>query len=75
MVLAFMEFAVAGQNAGEGPHYFLVQSPYFMNLLKDILRFFNTGELSFPASETLETMRLRDAIIKGKSRLGEWLDI
>lgn len=75
MVLAFMEFAVAGQNAGEGPHYFLVQYPYFMNLLKDILRFFNTGELSFPASETLETMRLRDAIIKGKSRLGEWLDI
>ncbi|MBQ3506736.1 MAG: Gfo/Idh/MocA family oxidoreductase [Clostridia bacterium] len=75
MIFASMAFAVSGQSAVGGSNYLPCQSPYFMNLLKDILRFFKTGELSFPAWETLEVMRIREAIIKGKDKLGEWITL
>lgn len=75
MIFANMSFAVSGQSAVGGSNYLTASSPYFMNLLKDVLRFFNTGELSFPKWETLEVMRIREAIIKGKTQIGEWIEL
>ena len=75
MIFASMSFSVSGQSAVGGSNYLVAQSPFFMNLLKDILRFFKTGEVSFPKWETLEVMRIREAIIKGKAQIGEWITL
>lgn len=44
---------------------------YFVNLLGDICNFFDTGKTSFDPKDTLEVMRIRDAVIEGKGRPGE----
>ena len=43
--------------------------------MEDILRFFETGEVSFDTNETLAVMKLREAAIKGVARDGEWIEI
>jgi hypothetical protein len=40
-----------------------------------MLRFFETGKASFDPEETLEVMRLRDAILKADLTENEWLDV
>lgn len=63
--------AVAGADGRSAYHR--ISSPYFDNLIADIIRFFETGETSFDSAETLEVMKLREAVIAGKSRPGEWI--
>ena len=75
MIFANMSFAMAGQSAVGGANFLMMESPFFMNLMKDILRFFNTGEVSFPAWETLEVMRIREAIVNAQDKIGEWVDL
>ena len=75
MIFANMSFAMAGQSAVGGSNFLMMESPFFMNLMKDILRFFNTGEVSFPAWETLEVMRIREAIVNAQDKIGEWVDL
>ena len=53
----------------------VVASPFFNNLLKDILRFYKTGEVSFDTKQTLEVMKIREAVIKGKENLGKWIEL
>ena len=50
-----------------------IESDFFVNLLSDILRFFVTGETSFDVKETLEVMKIREAVVKGVSNIGEWI--
>ena len=71
-----------GLPAGFIPHtteqkskYVAIQSDFFKNLIADILRFFRTGEVPFNKEETLEVMKMREAIIKAKGRDGEWTEI
>ncbi len=40
-----------------------VSSPFFKNLIADILRFFNTKETSFDTAQTLEVMRIREDLL------------
>ena len=47
----------------------------FKNLLSDIIRFFETGEVSFPKEQTLEIMRVREAMIKLMGDEGKWVKI
>ena len=47
----------------------------FEGLIADILRFYNTGEVSFDAAETLEVMKIREATIKGQNELGVWINL
>ncbi len=47
----------------------------FDGLIADILRFYNTGEVSFDAAETLEVMKIREAIIKGQNELDVWINL
>lgn len=76
MNFANMPFSMAGQSAVGGSNFLTAESPYFMNLMKDILRFFKSGEVSFPAWETLEVMRIREAVVKGKKeKIGEWVEL
>jgi len=48
---------------------------HFQSLMLDILNFFETGEHSFDPSETLLVMKLREAMLRGTERLGEWIEV
>lgn len=52
-----------------------VESEFFKNLMLSILKFFETGVLPFDTEETLEVMKLRDALIKGTNKLGKWIKV
>lgn len=41
-----------------------IRSPFFDGLIADMLSFFETGKTSFDTKETLEVMKLRDAVLK-----------
>ncbi|MGM9665648.1 MAG: Gfo/Idh/MocA family oxidoreductase [Eubacteriales bacterium] len=69
-----------GLPAGFIPHtkgsessYVAVNSDFFAGLIADILKFYKEGKLPFDPSETLEVMKIREAIIKAKAKDGEWI--
>lgn len=71
-----------GLPAGFIPHtkqiessYVPVNSDFFVGLIKDILKFYKTGELPFDPQETLEVMKIREAIIKAKNNDGLWINV
>ena len=43
--------------------------------MEDMLRFFETGAVSFDTRETLAVMKLREAAIRGLAYDGEWIDV
>lgn len=51
------------------------ESAYFKGLIADILRFYEEGCVSFPVGQTLEVMRIREAVIRAKEQPEEWLSI
>lgn len=56
---------MAYMNSGAGDATFKeIKSPYFNLLLEDILHFFATGETSFDRAQTLEVIKIRDAVLK-----------
>ena len=69
-----MPFAATVSDA-EGVKYLPIHSPFFDHLIADIFHFFETGETSFCACETLEVMKLREAVIKAKFSAGVWLNV
>ena len=50
-----------------------VKSSFFVLLLADILRFFNEGTASFDTAQTLDIIKIREAVVNGKERLGDWI--
>ena len=62
-------------DSGEKPVYRNVRSAYFMKLMSDIVRFFETEESSFDRCETLEVMRLREGVLNACERCGEWIEL
>lgn len=52
-----------------------VVSATFNGLLKDVLRFYKTGEVSFHREQTLEIMKVREALIKALNNEGQWQKI
>ena len=51
-----------------------VNSTYtFSGLIDDMLRFFETGEVSFDTSETLAVSFVREAAINSKNCGGKWI--
>ena len=57
------------------PVYAEVTSATFNGLIRDMLHFFETGEISFNTEETLEVMKIREGAILAGERLGEWIDL
>ena len=47
----------------------------FTGLIADILRFYLSGEVSFDGNETLEVIKIRQAVINGMDNLGVWIDL
>jgi len=50
-----------------------IASAFFVALLQDIIRFFETGVNSFDPKETLEVMRVRDALLAAQKQDGQWV--
>lgn len=62
--LPFAATVVIGGEKKEHP----IQSAFFDNLIADIFRFFETGETSFCACETLEVMKIREGILRSRDK-------
>ena len=68
-------FEIATQT-GEEKKVYEVNSAFFKNLTEKILYFFETGEVDFKPTDTLEVMKIRDACILGKQQqLSKWIKI
>lgn len=52
-----------------------ISSPFFVSLIADMVRFFESGETSFDGEETLEVMRLREAALIASEAPGKWIDL
>ncbi len=56
--------------------YAVSQSAHFLELISDILHFFESGELSFDPAQTMEVMHLRDAILKADAENDfDWINL
>ena len=52
-----------------------IKSPFFDGLIADMLNFFESGNASFDPSETLDVMKLRDAVLKAVENLDVKVEI
>ena len=59
-----LPFSVASEKIDGSTTYVKITSDFFKNLMKDMIRFFDTKEVSFDTNETLEVMRLRDSLLR-----------
>ena len=62
-------------SGGEKPVWRQVKSEFFPALLQDILRFFESGTVSFDVAETEEIMAVREKALAALNTPGQWLDI
>ena len=60
---------------GEESGYTPITSSYFDGLIYDIVRFFETGEHNPTKEETLEIMKIRDAVLKAEQNPGTVTDV
>lgn len=67
---AFIPYLKGGQSK-----YVPIESSFFQTLLTDILKFYQSGNLPFNINETLEVMKIRDAIIKSETISESWIEI
>lgn len=70
-----MPFTASVADRGGKSAYCRINSKFFDNLIADIFRFFETGDTSFDPAETLEVIKIRDALIAGKRLPGEVIPI
>lgn len=52
-----------------------IRSDFFKTLLETILSFYETGEVPFAKEETLNVMKIREAVIKAKNCLGRTIKL
>lgn len=64
----------AENNNGEILHKD-IKSSFFLNLINDILRFFEDGNPPFSPDETVEVMRMRSGLILASAQDGTWIDL
>jgi hypothetical protein len=62
-------------EGGEKPLWKQVKSEFFPALLQDVLRFYESGTVSFDTAETLEIMAVREKALAALSTPGEWVEI
>ena len=67
-----LSYTVASLGSAERTN---ISSPFFVGLIGDVLRFFESGVTSFEGEETLEVMRLREAALVASAKMGEWISL
>lgn len=50
------------------------RSAIFNELIADILRFFGEHTVSFDVAQTLEAMKIRDAVLASRNNCGQWIE-
>ena len=70
-----LPFAAGAENELGRTIWKDIKSDFFKGLLADILCFYETGEVSFDCAQTLDVIQIREAVILGKQRLGEWITL
>lgn len=68
-------YAVLAEDEAGAPLYSQINSEFFKGLMADMIRFFETKQPPFDGKQTLEVMRLRDALIRAESLNGEWVEL
>ena len=58
------------REAGAGSEYAPVNSAFFPALLRDIVSFYESGKAPVPEEETIECMRLREAVLRAAAEPG-----
>ena len=68
-------YSITAENSkGEILHKDITSS-FFLNLISDMLSFFEDGKTPFDTKETIEVMRLRSGLIDAAAKDGEWLEV
>ncbi|MBE6787099.1 MAG: hypothetical protein E7537_01990 [Ruminococcaceae bacterium] len=68
-------YSITAENSkGELLHKDITSS-FFLNLISDMLKFFEDGKTPFDNNETIEVMRLRAGLIEAANHDGEWLEV
>lgn len=70
-----LSFSVAAQMSDSDLSKKEITSDFFVNLLEKMMAFFKTNKEPFNPAETLEVMRIRDALISAEKSNGVWLEI
>lgn len=68
-------FSITAKNRERAYIHCEVVSDFFLNLITDILRFFENGNLPFDSQQTLEAMRLRSGLLKAEQTPGKWIEL
>lgn len=66
---------IVPHTEGKRSRYIEIRSDMFKYLIADILRFYETGKVSFDVAQTAEVMKIRESIVKGKKENGVWLNV
>lgn len=73
MAASYLDFAIYVADKDGDSAFLPIQSDFFGAQMADVLRFFKTGEVSFDGEQTLELMKIRDAIFQSKAEAGAWV--
>ncbi len=68
-------YSITAENSKSELLHKDVTSSFFLNLISDMLRFFEDGKTPFDTKETIEVMRLRAGLINAAQQDGVWLDV
>lgn len=68
-------YSVIAENKENETARYDIASDFFQNLLVNIVKFFDDGKAPFNPEETLEVIRVRDAVLKAEARECEWLEV
>ena len=70
-----LSFAISAQTCDGATSYAPAGQGFFLDLILDMINFFETGKVSFDTAETLTVMKLREAAVSGMEKLGEWISL
>lgn len=70
-----LPYAVSACTQENQLKYTQLSFKYFKNLIAKILTFFETGESDFDGAETLEVMKIIEALVKSKEEEGKWQNL
>ena len=72
---SYIDFGVFVADKDGDSKFLPITSDFFALQMADVLRFFNTGEVSFDEAQTLELMKIRDGVLQSKSEGGVWVTL
>lgn len=70
-----LSFSICADNACGESVYKEISSDFFKGLISDILNFYETGKCLFDTNQTLDIMKIREGVIRGKNSPGEWIEL